>query len=91
MSTLFCPVCKKGMIPGELESERVITWYPCQPRQPSLRDYLSWKGIKELCAPFGRNILIPERDHWEKACRRLPAGYCPDCDRFVIVGRVKED
>ena len=91
MSRMTCPWCGKTMTPGELESTHSIAWYPSEPAQPTLRSFLSWKGIKELCAPITGNILIPRRNRWEKASGQLPASYCPDCDQFVIVGRLKED
>ena len=90
MSRMTCPWCGKTMTPGELESIRTISWYPSEVNA-SLKDFLTWKGIKELCAPLTGNIRIPNRDRWERASHRLPADYCPDCDRFIIVGRVKED
>ena len=79
------------MEPGELESLRHIVWYPSEPRQTSLRSFLSWEGIRELCAPIVGNIRIPRRGRWERAENRLPADYCPDCDRFVIVGRLAQE
>ena len=90
MSRIPCPWCGKTMTPGELESTRTIAWYPSEVSQSTLRSFLSWKGLKELCAPISGNIRIPQNGRWSKAENRLPAGYCPDCDRFVIVGRVKE-
>ena len=91
MSRIPCPWCGKTMTPGELDSERLIVWYPSQPSQPTLRSFLSWKGIRELCAPPSGNIRIPQNGRWKQADNRIPAEYCPDCDRFVIVGRLKED
>ena len=37
------------------------------------------------------NIRIPQRGRWERAENRLPADYCPDCDRFVIIGRLEQE
>ena len=79
------------MEPGELESLRHIVWYPSEPRQTSLRSFLSWEGFKELCSPLVGNIRIPRRGRWERAENRLPADYCPDCDRFIIVGRLAQE
>ena len=79
------------MEPGELESLRHIVWYPSEPRQTSLRSFLSWEGFKELCSPMVGNIRIPRRGQWERAENRLPADYCPDCDRFIIVGRLAQE
>ena len=91
MSRPSCPWCGRIMDPGELESQRAITWYPSDPKPASLRDFLSWEGVKELCSPITGNIQVPNRDRWEKSSHRLPAYHCPDCDRFVIAGRVKEE
>ena len=77
------------MAPGELESMRAITWYPSEV-QASVKDFLSWEGVKQLCAPVTGNILVPKQGRWERESRRLPAEYCPDCDRFVITGRLEE-
>ena len=87
MSRMQCPWCGRTMEPGELESMRAITWNPSEVHA-SLKDFLSWDGLKELCAPVTGNIRIPQNGRWEKASGRLPAEYCPDCERFVIVGRV---
>ena len=83
-----CPWCGRTMDPGELESMRAINWYPSE-IHASAKGFLSWKGIKELCAPVTGNIQTPKRDRWENSSHRLPAYHCPDCDRFVIMGRVK--
>ena len=91
MSPMTCPLCGRTMTPGELESTRAIVWYPSKPTQPSLRRMLSWEGIKELCAPLTGNVLIPRRGRWENAQSRLPAEYCPDCDRFIIIGRLPKE
>ncbi len=90
MSRPSCPWCGRTMDPGELESERPIVWYPSDPPKTTLRSFLSWDGIKELCAPITGNIRIPRQGRWEKAHNRLPAYQCPDCDRFIIIGRVQE-
>ena len=90
MSLMTCPWCGRAMTPGELESRNAITWYPSRPAQPTARHFLSWAGVRELCAPITGNIRIPHRGGWERAENRLPAGYCSDCGRFVIAGRVKE-
>ena len=79
------------MDPGELESQRAIVWYPSEPKPASLRDFLSWEGFKELCSPITGNIRIPQGNRWKTAETRLPASYCPDCDRFVIIGRIQEE
>ena len=89
MSRIPCPWCGKTMVPGELDSMRTIMWYPSEVNA-SVKDFLSWEGIKELCAPITGNILIPHRGQWEKAHSRLPAYQCPDCDRIIIIGRVSE-
>ena len=89
MSRIPCPWCGKTMTPGELESMRPINWYPSEP-DASLRSFLSWEGIKELCSPIIGNIQIPKQGRWETARTQIPIHHCPDCDRFVIVGRVKE-
>jgi len=85
-----CPWCGRIMDPGELESGNAIVWYPSDSKKVKLRSFLSWKGLKELCAPLTGNILIPHRGQWEKAHSRLPAYQCPDCDRIIIIGRVSE-
>ena len=85
-----CPWCGRTMDPGELESTRAINWYPSE-ITASWKHFLSWEGLKELCAPILGNIKIPKQDRWEKSSHRLPAYHCPDCDRFVITGRVKEE
>ena len=91
MGRMQCPWCGRTMEPGELESMRHIVWYPSEPRRTSLRSFLSWEGFRELCSPIVGNIRIPQRGRWERAETRLPADYCPDCDRFVIVGRLEQE
>ena len=90
MNRPSCPWCGRTMDPGELESSHSIAWYPSEVKPASLRSFLSWEGIKELCAPLTGNILVPIRGRWEKAANRLPSYHCPDCDRFIIIGRVEE-
>ena len=85
-----CPWCGRTMDPGELESSHAIAWCPSEVKPASLRRFLSWEGFKELCAPITGNILVPTRGRWEKAANRLPSYHCPDCDRFIIIGRVEE-
>ena len=87
MNRPACPWCGRTMDPGELESSHAIAWYPSEPKAPSLRSFLSWEGIKELCAPITGNILIPRQNRWEKAHSRLPAYHCPDCKIFIFEGR----
>ena len=91
MSRMQCPWCGRVMDPGELESQRAIVRYPSEPRRTSLREFLSWEGFKELCSPILGNIRIPQRGRWERTENRLPADYCPDCDRFIIIGRLAQE
>ena len=90
MSRMSCPWCGRTMVPGELESLRPITWYPSEPSS-SIRNFLSWKGIRELFAPITGNIQVPWQGRWERSRTQIPVNHCPECDRFVIDGRVKEE
>ncbi len=88
MSRIPCPWCGKTMVPGELDSQRAITWYPSEVNA-SLKDFLSWEGFKELCAPITGNIQVPKQGRWETARTQIPIHHCPDCQVFLFRGKVK--
>ena len=49
MKQAACPCCGRAMKTGVLTRMNEVWWHPDGEKKPELKDFLSWKGIKQLC------------------------------------------
>ena len=50
MKHVACPCCGRAMKTGVLTRMNEVWWHPDGEKKTELKDFLSWKGIKQLCS-----------------------------------------
>ena len=89
MKQAACPCCGRAMKTGVLTRMNEVWWHPDGEKKPELKDFLSWKGIKQLCSDqMAGCIEIPDAEEgWFPIIDDVPAYHCPDCKIFIFEGR----
>lgn len=73
---------------GTLSNMDEAYWIPDDKRQPSLKELLSWEGIKKFCSDFSGSIEIPDPEEgWFDIIDEVPTYHCPNCQIFLFAGR----
>lgn len=88
MKPANCPCCGGAMKTGRLSRMNEVWWHPDGEKTASLRSYLSWEGLKKLCADSTVGCIeVPTEEGWFPVVDDVPAYHCPNCQIFLFVGR----
>ena len=85
-----CPYCGAEMEKGSLTGMEEVNWMPGNRKEPELRDFLTWEGIKTLCAPR-ESLLLHNGEKWDPMASWASARHCPSCHLFPFRGKVMDD
>ena len=89
MKQAACPCCGRAMKTGVLTRMNEVWWHPDGEKKPELKDFLSWKGIKQLCSDHmaGCIEILDAEEGWIPIIDEVSAYHCPDCKIFIFEAR----